>query len=270
MRKIDCPTIQDQLLLASLPESQNESVAEMASRIADISARYDLYDRHNGDPWCINEDVSFRALKKPLNSIYERPPVALAFISNLRSSIEGVCPVCGRDALGTLDHYLPKANYSEFSFYSKNVVPACDRCNNKRSNDYKGTNIGERPLHPYFDGFASNRVITVNFEPSWLAPKLTPIPYNVTGTELAVVSWHIENVVRPAGIDEYLIALWGSLLNDLRILIPDRSSLASMKTKLDDIESYERIVGKSINSWRCAFWHGLRMNDAALTYLQSL
>ncbi|QXI48855.1 HNH endonuclease [Pseudomonas anuradhapurensis] len=270
MRKVDPPVIQDNLLLSFLQHSRKGNAKAIVHRIADIAERYQAYDICNGDPWGIAEDASYIPLKEDLNEIYKAPPSVLNFIATLRSQLDGVCPVCGRDALGTLDHYLPKANYAEFSFYSKNLVPACDRCNNKRNNAFKGVNAGERPLHPYFDYFANNKILSVRFEPDWNAPLLTPIPYNVVGSQLAVVQWHIDNVLRRAGIDEYLTTQWGVLINGIRTFLPDRSSLASIKTELHRLESYEFECGKSANGWRCAFWHGLSLNDDALRYLQLL
>lgn len=270
MRKLDPPVTQDKLLLTFLPRSRKRTVKAIVHRIDDISERYSAYEICNGDPWSIAEDASYAPLKEDLNGVYKSPPAILNFIATLRSQIDGVCPVCGRDALGTLDHYLPKANYSEFSFYSKNLVPACDRCNNKRSNDFKGASVGERPLHPYFDYFANRRILSVRFEPEWAAPRLTPIPYDVSGNELAVVQWHINNVLRRSGIDDYLTTLWGTLINSVRTLLPDRSSLASMKAEIQRLETYEFECGKSANGWRCAFWHGLSSNNDALRHLQSL
>lgn len=119
MRKLDPPVIQDNLLLSFLQHSRKENAKAIVHRIADIAERYQAYDICNGDPWGIAEDVSYAPLKEDLNGIYKAPPSVLNFIATLRSQLDGVCPVCGRDALGTLDHYLPKANYAEFSFYSK-------------------------------------------------------------------------------------------------------------------------------------------------------
>ncbi len=176
MRKIDPPIIQDRLLLNFLTHSRKASARAIVSRTSDIAVRYTAYDAHQGNPWKVVEDATYAPLKTQLNALYKSPPTILKFIEHLRSNITGSCPMCGRDALGTLDHYLPKANYSEFSFYSQNLVPACDRCNNQRSNSVKGVNVGERPMHPYFDYFANDKILTVRFEPDWRAPLLTPVP----------------------------------------------------------------------------------------------
>lgn len=270
MRKIDPPLIRDELLLGLLAHSTKSSARAMVHRIPDIAVRYAAYDAHHGDPWDVAEDPSYTPLKTHLNELYKTPPTILQFIENLRSGIDGACPVCGRDALGTLDHYLPKANYSEFSFYSQNLVPACDRCNNKRSNAFKGVNVGERPLHPYFDHFANDKILTVRFEPDWRAPLLTPMPHRLGGVELSVVQWHIDNVLRRAGVDDYLTSMWGVLVNEVRTMLPDRTSLATIRTDIQRLEEYEFLCSKSANGWRCAFWHGLKLNDDALRYLQML
>lgn len=270
MRKIDCPIIQDLLLLDALRLSQSLAAQQTAPYFDAIALRYSTYELGFGDPWSVLPDTSFLPVKEQLKSLYSTPPVALNFIEALRNSIRGACPVCGRDALGTLDHYLPKSTYSEFSFYSKNLVPCCDRCNNKRNALTRGGVAGERPFHPYFDNFAVNRILSVQFEPDWRAPRLTPIPFNITGEELATVSWHIENVIRPAGIDEYLVDLWGAMVSELHLIFPEVVTIDDLKREILQYERYERIVTFSPNSWRSAFYHGLASNDEAIAYLYGI
>lgn len=270
MRKVDCPIIQDSLLLDALRLSRS-SAAQLAAPYFDaIALRYSAYELSFGDPWAVLPDTGFLPVKEQLKSLYSTPPAALSFIGKLRDSLRGACPVCGRDALGTLDHYLPKSLYSEFSFFSKNLVPCCDRCNNKRNALVRGAGIGERPLHPYFDNFAVNRILSVQFEPDWRAPKITPIPFDVAGQELATVRWHIENVIRPAGIDEYLIDLWGTMVSELKQIFPEVLTIDDFKREILQYERYERVVSQSPNSWRSAYYHGLFRNDEVIAYLYGL
>lgn len=61
------------------------------------------------------------------------------------------CPFCGGiGRVRSLDHYLPKANFPEFSVFPANLVPACKECNEDKSNTV-AQNIGDQVLHPYFD-----------------------------------------------------------------------------------------------------------------------
>lgn len=64
------------------------------------------------------------------------------------------CPMCGYGQVLTLDHYLPKDAYPEFSILPLNLVPACSDCNNFKSNFIRSTE-GARFIHPYFDDISS-------------------------------------------------------------------------------------------------------------------
>lgn len=62
------------------------------------------------------------------------------------------CPFCGISESSTLDHYLPKELYPEFSVYSRNLVPSCGFCNNLKRELIVDNDTGVRVfVHPYFD-----------------------------------------------------------------------------------------------------------------------
>lgn len=270
MRKLDRPVVDDDQLLFALGRSRSDSAKAVFARRSDIATRYETYRAHQGDPWAVLEDPTFLPLRPSLHHLYKSQPRALDFIETLRGSVNGACPVCGRDSLGTLDHYLPKAQYSEYSFFSLNLVPACTRCNNARNNLARGANAGERPVHPYFDAFAERRLMSVRAEPDWRAPKLTPIPFDVAGDELVVVQWHIDNIVRPSGFSQYVADLWGRLVEKPRTFLgttPTREAVGAELARLVDIEE---AAGGSLNGWRSCFYHGLMSDAAALDHLVSL
>lgn len=56
------------------------------------------------------------------------------------------CPICNVSTATTLDHYLPKENYSWFSILPMNLIPLCANCNNKKGENLKN----ELYFHPYF------------------------------------------------------------------------------------------------------------------------
>ena len=62
------------------------------------------------------------------------------------------CPFCGISESSTLDHYLPKEQFPEFSVYPKNLVPSCAVCNTRKRDRIliEGTNV-RMFLHPCFD-----------------------------------------------------------------------------------------------------------------------
>lgn len=62
----------------------------------------------------------------------------------------GLCPSCGFGQAETLDHYLSKAGFPQFSVLPLNLVPACKSCNHGKL-DSVATTAGQQPLHPYYD-----------------------------------------------------------------------------------------------------------------------
>lgn len=79
--------------------------------------------------------------KQPAREIYDKILVAA----------NDKCPFCG--GIGrpkTLDHYLPKANYPQFSVVPANLIPACRDCNTGKLNMLASI-ASEQVLHPYLD-----------------------------------------------------------------------------------------------------------------------
>lgn len=68
----------------------------------------------------------------------------------LDSAPLGLCPSCGFGHAETLDHYLSKAGFPQFSVLPINLVPACKSCNHGKL-DSVATTAGQQPLHPYYD-----------------------------------------------------------------------------------------------------------------------
>jgi 5-methylcytosine-specific restriction endonuclease McrA len=75
-------------------------------------------------------------------------------MSELRAELmslspNGRCPMCGVGESATLDHYLPKSRFSEFSVFATNLVPACDSCNRRKGTGFNVA-ANRQFLHAYF------------------------------------------------------------------------------------------------------------------------
>ena len=80
--------------------------------------------------------------KQPARKIYDELMVAA----------NDKCPYCG--GIGrprTLDHYLPKAKYPQFSVLPNNLIPCCRDCNSESKQTSIASTKEEQVLHPYFD-----------------------------------------------------------------------------------------------------------------------
>lgn len=87
-------------------------------------------------------DQYFVSRKKPARKIYDA----------LLNAAKEKCPFCG--GIGTprtLDHFLPKAHYPQFSVQPYNLVPACRDCNTDDKSHTFATNSEDQVLQPYVD-----------------------------------------------------------------------------------------------------------------------
>jgi 5-methylcytosine-specific restriction endonuclease McrA len=74
-------------------------------------------------------------------------------LKDLRSSLllsTNYCPCCGILPADELDHHLPRSVYNLLALYSRNLVPLCHKCNNKKRT-VTGINPAERFIHVYYD-----------------------------------------------------------------------------------------------------------------------
>lgn len=80
----------------------------------------------------------------------------------LKRIIVARCPFCGISESSTLDHYLPKEQYPEFSIFPKNLVPSCAVCNTRKKDRIleEGTDV-RMFLHPCFDTIPDLEFLTV-------------------------------------------------------------------------------------------------------------
>lgn len=72
------------------------------------------------------------------------------------------CPFCAISESSTLDHFLPKEQYPEFSIFPKNLVPSCAVCNTRKRDRIliDGTDV-RMFLHPCFDAIPNMAFLDV-------------------------------------------------------------------------------------------------------------
>lgn len=72
------------------------------------------------------------------------------------------CPFCGISETSTLDHYLPKEQYPEFSIFPKNLVPSCAVCNTRKRDRILDVGTNTRMfLHPCYDPIPDTAFLVV-------------------------------------------------------------------------------------------------------------
>jgi hypothetical protein len=267
VRSLPQPLVDDGDCLQTLFTSRVVGARELAALQADLLNRYQQYVARSGNPWHLPRDPQFDAVRATLLHIYSKPPICMAFIKGLRKSATGACPVCGSDGTGTLDHYLPKAIFPEFSFFSKNLVPACSKCNARKLAVVRGAAFDERAIHPYFDAIAGTRLMTVEVSPPFEVPRFravaTPLPDPLART----VTWHIDNVVRPAGIESHCQQRWSRLIGKPKLHLRVQPVEAEVRAELIAKAEQAADSAASINSWESCFYDGLARSAGVIPFL---
>lgn len=70
---------------------------------------------------------------------------------DMPDAIQEKCPYCMLSEPNTLDHYLDKGTFPEYSVYAKNLVPCCSRCNNLKGSKFLCDNGKRMFISFYFD-----------------------------------------------------------------------------------------------------------------------
>ena len=144
------------------------SYPHLRNQLQQVINGYTDYDANSGNAHTVSAVTISDDLKAGLKSNYKSPPKDLKFINEIRNSSPNVCPMCGSLKTGTNDHIFPKEDYPWFAVYSKNLVPACD-CNSKRGQNLIDGN--KRILHPYYDRFLTQRLLSCKLTPNVAFPK---------------------------------------------------------------------------------------------------
>lgn len=173
------------------------------------------------------------------------------------------CPMCGGSGVTTLDHFLPKEVYPEFSCFPYNLVPSCSHCNHKRGTKSAFTAVGLGFIHPYFDrAILNSLVLRCIFVPPYDAVECRwVIEAGVAGPDWHRVQSHLEASVNPDFFREAMNANWRRWHSKAR-RVGDRVTLAnSASNDLKDNLSNGR------NCWDAMFLRGIKDDHGVLDWM---
>jgi hypothetical protein len=127
---------------------------QMQNARAKIFAAYRVYEDVAPDVGGLNKasltSLEMEAMRNAY-TVATKPMTALRSELLQRTCVVR-CPFCGISESSTLDHYLPKEHYPEFSVFPKNLVPSCPVCNTRKRDHILGEGTNVRVfLHPYYD-----------------------------------------------------------------------------------------------------------------------
>lgn len=264
MKRIDFNPCDDFEILdgvASNHKLHKTSFPYLRDRLDDIHASYLSYIESGGDPFYVLPLGIRDPLKAGLIKNYKSKPGCLKYIDAIKGVSPDVCPMCGSLSSPTIDHVLPKKTYPEFSFLSKNLVPACS-CNIGKAENYRGAAPGQRVLNPHYDDVLSERLLSCLIEPDnrFLANIKIKIIYE-DGNFLPAIQFHVDKVVRVSGIERWLDSAWAKLmqrpLNVIKTLPHGWVGKDDYFEYLTDLLDRYDAEFETPNNWQSIFIHGL-------------
>lgn len=105
-----------------------------------LSKRFNEYERQSkiNDLEAVTSLAYSDSDKKALQNCYKVKTKALeTLIKNIKENqpnqIRSVCQFCCINTDSTIDHYMPKEEFPEFSVAHLNLIPCCPDCNSKKS-----------------------------------------------------------------------------------------------------------------------------------------
>lgn len=207
--------------------------------------------------------------KKSFIEHYDNPKIFSDFIFNFRNDNRSFfCYMCGGMNAGTLDHLLPKDNYPEFSFFSKNLIPSCD-CNSKKSDNISSG------LNPHFYEDCDKELFYLDIFIHGLAGNQVQYSFEIKVKNgfstklLGLLNYHLENhIMKFSDIDNYMKNQCGRVLNNpiQALSIRKKITRSQLIEKVEDLYFIAKNEAGSANRWDAILYKGL-LKRSVISYI---
>jgi hypothetical protein len=144
---------------ASRPISKRKRLKNAAAQVGEAIDQYVEFARGQrlNDMPAFNA-TTFGASKSDFASLYDsfmvtKESIGRAEYDKIRNAPRGgICPFCATRQVKTVDHFLPKSSYPQFTIAFENLVGCCRDCNTVKLT--AASTVAEKTLfHPYFESF---------------------------------------------------------------------------------------------------------------------
>jgi len=238
----------------------------------EISKRYSDYDHLINSISTPLIESKFSDNSDLIIEYYESPPKELNILLLERRNEHKLisCPYCGNPSTpDTLDHFIPKGNWPEFSIFPNNLVPQCRGCAPiKSEKHYCNKNNKAMFIHPFYFGFIEKFrfCISLTFNKSnnniIVSVKLKK-DKDIAANEKERFLLHAEELKIKSRINRYCLRNYNEWIRRLSNTNFDITLALQQRLK----ETPPKDIGKE---WKSAFYKALLENPEAIQYMNSL
>lgn len=148
----------------NIKRSNNKQILENIK--SDVFGQYKNYEENKCDLENIPDSIiTDTEQKKLLKNCYTRDIKTIVgkltneIISNQNVPYVSNCPHCGFETSpDTIDHYIPKELFPEYSILPINLIPMCSRCNTIKGTNWIDGNT-RTSINYYFDEFTNHKFL---------------------------------------------------------------------------------------------------------------
>ena len=244
----------------------------------DLISQVEFYIEKEGNPEFIlplsirnytDSDEEALARKKSLIGLYSPKSHKLPYeqLEKIRKH-NGllVCPTCGEAGRPrTLDHYLPKDSFPEFSITLLNLTPMCDWCQGEKWEEYVTPEGSKNYIHPYFDD-VNIPLYRIVFETPYSSPIISyevinGLPIDMQG----LVKNHLEGINFLTRFKGFFKTKYTSILR--RAKDSRDEGTVGLKESLNMFLAMEE--EKAVNSWEAVLYRSVLEDEKLLNFLEN-
>lgn len=275
--KLNPPTLNSTDLIYQIIDERGHH-KDFYNRIkSDWTSATDTYNQNCGDPKLIqplilrrytdtDEDASKR--KVSLIGLYspKKDKLPYSILENMRKNHGLIfCPSCGESGRPrTLDHYLPKNVFPEYSVVLLNLTPMCDWCQGEKLTDYITADGLKCYIHPYFDD-VDKPLFSITFNPPYVTPTIGLLINSDIDPELKrLVISHLAGIDFLERYKDYFRTKYRSILRKAgRCRAPNSTNLRNYLE-----ENLESELDNSKNSWEVVLYRSILADARIMNYLE--
>ncbi len=245
-----------------------------------IINRYTEYDIHKfelsniGDSAIADKDI--KHLLKDICYTRDRDQyfgkIADEIITMHDSHMQSICPHCGLDTPSTLDHYLPKATFPEFSILPINLMPMCHKCNAIKNANWLENKL-RTSINIYFDDIFDKKFLFayIIFNSSSLC--LPVVEFQVENREgfSEEVYTIIKNHFKTFDLyDRYLTHINSELDITRKIISKSKNEIPFQLQKINLCSKRDSLIETlGVNNWRTCLYDAMYNSDEFINFCLS-
>jgi len=242
----------------------------------DLLSCYYAYIEKEGNPELIknlnfrnyvNNDLDVKPRENTLRNLYEvKDDIYITpIINELRNKHNLLfCPFCGEeDRPSTLDHFLPKKKFPEYSVCLDNLVPMCTKCQGPDAKGQKvlSPNNSRLFIHPYFEDVENFLELTI-VEPYDSPSFVLDFKKN---DDKFIDELIVNHVVTLNIYNRFLDFAVSKHIHLLKLAKANRKTKKSFISKIENFLEDAEI--KSKNTWSAIYYRSVLSNQSLLAYL---